>query len=345
MTFFNPLNAVCKIYSGAGQGSGALIRPNVVLTASHVVQLTDGGSNNGKSLSPFTVTFNNDPNNTQYVSNVARFNNIPDANDQESLGAATQDFALILLQQNVSGVGYFGYCPDWNGGSANFAGYPNGSWVNGAFGVGQDVGGGLWDCSIMQYPGISGGPIWRNDVAPAMLVGDYVCDNLSANQGFATRFTGQDVISIEYWLTLLTGYSPSVDRLYRGVLGRGPDTTGWAGWTAALWPDTIALFNSTGLPPSGADILKTNLAKNPGNSVVEGFINSYEFGAIFGTPDNTQFVTLLYNHILGRAPDDAGLAGWVNALVSGQATKAQVVIGFSESSEAIAILSAQAGQS
>jgi Domain of unknown function (DUF4214)/RTX calcium-binding nonapeptide repeat (4 copies) len=46
-------------------------------------------------------------------------------------------------------------------------------------------------------------------------------------------------------------------------------------------------------------------------------------------------VTLLYQNVLGRAPDAGGLASWKNLLDAGTQTRTQVVTGFSESAEYI----------
>ena len=62
------------------------------------------------------------------------------------------------------------------------------------------------------------------------------------------------------------------------------------------------------------------------------FATSPEFQATYGSLNNTQFVTLLYNNVLGRAPDTAGLNGWVSLLQSGY-TRGQVLVGFSDSPE------------
>jgi len=43
-------------------------------------------------------------------------------------------------------------------------------------------------------------------------------------------------------------------------------------------------------------------------------------------------VTLLYANVLGRAPDAAGLAGWVSMLAGG-ASRGSVLLGFSDSPE------------
>ncbi|HEY8048136.1 MAG TPA: DUF4214 domain-containing protein [Ramlibacter sp.] len=66
--------------------------------------------------------------------------------------------------------------------------------------------------------------------------------------------------------------------------------------------------------------------------VAGNFIASPEFQATYGSVDNTQFVTLLYQNVLHRAPDAGGLAFHLNELATGQ-TRADVLIHFSESPE------------
>ena len=76
----------------------------------------------------------------------------------------------------------------------------------------------------------------------------------------------------------LTASEASIYRLYGAALGREPDVGGFDGWVAAL---------------------------NSGESLAQittGFINSTEFQTEYGSLNNTQFVTLLYNNVLGRAP-------------------------------------------
>lgn len=72
--------------------------------------------------------------------------------------------------------------------------------------------------------------------------------------------------------------------------------------------------------------------------VSQGFIDSPEFSATYGALDNTQFVTLLYNNVLGRAPDAGGLAFHVGYLEGSHpdgivVSRAQTLVGFSESPE------------
>ena len=103
-----------------------------------------------------------------------------------------------------------------------------------------------------------------------------------------------------------------VARLYDTTLGRLPDLQGLTGWTQALENGSATLLQE-----------------------INGFMASAEFQATYGNLTNTAFVTLLYNNTLHRGPDPGGLSGWVGALNSG-VSRAEVVLGFSESAEHIA---------
>ncbi|MCB1332914.1 MAG: DUF4214 domain-containing protein [Roseivivax sp.] len=117
--------------------------------------------------------------------------------------------------------------------------------------------------------------------------------------------------ALQYSQTGLQGaWVDDVFRLYNATLGRDPDASGMRGWS-----DQLA-------------------AGRPFLQVVNGFVASTEFTATYGSLDDNGFVTLLYNNVLGRAPDSAGLAGWVNQLASGT-SREQVVQGFAQSQEFI----------
>ena len=68
------------------------------------------------------------------------------------------------------------------------------------------------------------------------------------------------------------------------------------------------------------------------DTLASNFLNSPEFQSVYGSLDNEQFVTLLYNNVLNRAPDAPGLAYWLAGL-DGGATRVSVLLGFSESQE------------
>ncbi len=119
---------------------------------------------------------------------------------------------------------------------------------------------------------------------------------------YDTEVYSQNVLSRDY--------SGQVYRLYESTLNRAPDVGGFKNHVSAL---------------------------NNGMSLAtdaSGFLNSPEFQSQYGSLTNQQFVNLLYNNVLHRAPDATGLATWLNAL-NGGATKVSVVLGFSESAEFI----------
>ncbi len=107
-------------------------------------------------------------------------------------------------------------------------------------------------------------------------------------------------------------YSDEVFRLYRATLGRDPDQAGLEGWS-------ILLNDGTTLP-----------------EIVDGFTASQEFNVRYGQTSDAEFVTLLYRNVLGREPDATGFEDWTNSLVIDTRTRAQVVLGFSESPEFVA---------
>jgi len=104
-----------------------------------------------------------------------------------------------------------------------------------------------------------------------------------------------------------------VARLYDTTLGRLPDAAGLAYWTNQLQTGTSL------------------------QTVVNGFVGSSEFQTDYGPLDNTHFVSLLYNNVLHRAPDPAGQSYWLGQM-SGGMSRAQVVLGFSDSAEHVADL-------
>jgi Ca2+-binding RTX toxin-like protein len=118
---------------------------------------------------------------------------------------------------------------------------------------------------------------------------------------------GNDRLNAGESFALSTAAS-SVLRLYGATLDRLPDEAGLDHWA--------------GLLAQGQAL----------TTIADGFIGSQEFVNTYGTTNNTQFVTLLYQNVLERAPDAGGLATWVGSLNSG-ASRASVVVGFSESTE------------
>ena len=72
--------------------------------------------------------------------------------------------------------------------------------------------------------------------------------------------------------------------------------------------------------------------------VAQGFIDSPEFAATYGSLSNSDFVTQLYANVLHRAPDAEGLKFHVDLLNAGTVSRAQDLAGFSGSPETQAAL-------
>ena len=75
-----------------------------------------------------------------------------------------------------------------------------------------------------------------------------------------------------------------------------------------------------------------------GKTLVEvsaGFIDSDEFRASYGTnPSNGEFLTKVYNNVLGHDPDSGGYDWWVDQLANNpEKTWDKVMADFSEGTE------------
>lgn len=117
--------------------------------------------------------------------------------------------------------------------------------------------------------------------------------------------------AISYFAELQDMHLGQVYRAYEAVLARTPDVAGFSGWVELLDTEQLTL-----------------------QEVINGFTGSQEFETTYGSLNDTEFVTLLYNNVLDRAPDTAGLQAWLDLLASGS-SRAEIVLGFSESAEFI----------
>jgi serralysin len=110
-----------------------------------------------------------------------------------------------------------------------------------------------------------------------------------------------------------SGAAGQLYRLYETAFNREPDALGMGFWLKAI--------------DAGAGIA----------AIAAGFTQSPEYQALYGHADNQQFITQLYLNSLDRAYEEAGLRHWMGALDNGM-SRAQVLIGFSESAELQALL-------
>jgi hypothetical protein len=114
--------------------------------------------------------------------------------------------------------------------------------------------------------------------------------------------------AIQKGLFVTDAHAAETARLYDTVFGRLPDAQGETDWAAAL--------------TNGKSLTQ----------VAQGFVGSTEFQAVYGALSDGAFVDLLYHNVLHRGSDPQGLAAWTTYLSAGH-SRAEVVIGFSESQE------------
>ena len=143
--------------------------------------------------------------------------------------------------------------------------------------------------------------------------------------------------------------------LYRDVLMRAPDTSGLNYYTKVLTngtpPSIIAAafwqseehreievdgyyetFLKRAADPVGLQTyVRLMLNGATEETVMYDFLDSPEFQLL--NPSPTEFVTALYQDVLGRAPDTAGMSTYLNVLTNRVTTPSQVVLSFINSSE------------
>jgi hypothetical protein len=273
--------------------------------------------------------------------------------DQTSIPGLTVDDPLDLFRYSALGVHSFQEGPAYfslNNGLTNLKSFNNGSnggdggdWASSSQVDSFDAFGGrgvlepvsLTDLELMEVLGYT--------LSSATTVTGSSANNFTATfQGVYRQYTvgaagatvtggpeGADdnLVNIHH-VQFVDGYldysatdpAGQVYRLYEATLDRAPDQQGLTNWVNAL--------------NSGTSL----------QTVANGFVGSTEFQATYGNLSNTAFVTLLYENVLDRAPDGAGLQNWVNDLNTGQDTRAQVVLGFSESQEDVNASAPAVGQ-
>jgi S-layer protein len=133
----------------------------------------------------------------------------------------------------------------------------------------------------------------------------------SAAVSTAYQAMTNDAAALNSMLSAANVQVDPVVRLYQTAFNRLPDTAGMTAWVVPFSTGAITL-----------------------ERIATGFTQSTEFTTLYPTSmSNSQFVGALYWNILQRQGEDAGIKGWVDALNKGALTRAQVLLGFSESGE------------
>ena len=153
-----------------------------------------------------------------------------------------------------------------------------------------------------KYDGLAGNDTVYGGSGHDTIVGGSGADHLEGQDGddFLIGGLNTDISMSE---------GAKIFRVYQATLDRAPDSGGFKHWSERLSTGTLTI-----------------------NEIVSGFVASPEFQNVYGSLSDEQFVTLLYNNVLDRNPDETGLTNWVGRLADGFARE-QVVVGFSESGE------------
>ena len=108
----------------------------------------------------------------------------------------------------------------------------------------------------------------------------------------------------------INGTAGQAYRVYQAAFDRAPDLGGLGFWIYVM--------------DNGASL----------RQVAEGFVGSDEFKAVYGTnPSSEQIVDRMYTNVLHRAGEPGGRAFWLDVLDSHRGTAADVLAGFSDSTE------------
>ena len=248
------------------------------------------------------------------------------------------NLAEVATHEIGHGIG-FGHSAD-----TNAVMYPS------AHGSGRGATLGTDDIAIVSllYPGTKTGP----PPPPGTGDTDSDCmpDAVEAQEGRNPNVKDNDIFNVARLFAM---------QQYRDFLGREGDSAGISYWTNQISGGLLSraqtidnFFNSAEFQastpitrlyfayflriPDYAGLLYWVNQYRSGvslNSISQSFAQSPEFISRYGSLTNEQFVTLVYQNVLGRAPDSLGYSYWVNQLNSGLQTRGQVMAGFSESPE------------
>jgi hypothetical protein len=123
-----------------------------------------------------------------------------------------------------------------------------------------------------------------------------------------TKTPGDLVAALRTGADGTTNVDPVV-RLYRAYFLRDPDVGGFDYWV--------------GQRRRGRSLAWTSNA----------FVATPEFRTLYAGAGNVEFVRRVYDNVLGRPADQAGLDYWAGEIDSGRRTRGAVMLGFSESAE------------
>jgi Ca2+-binding RTX toxin-like protein len=180
------------------QGSGAIIGPHSILTASHVVWDQDLGLAADQILAIPAYPALLAPIGGNYIIHYFQIDN---SGDLITASQSQSDFAVIDYASDLSKFGTFGIDDNYQGGTVHLTGYPaaaNGLQTDQVGDVSKNLFFNLLDYgSVAPTPGNSGGPLWVDEGAPGD-VQPYVVGVVSTD-AHAVLLTPGDLQTIQGW--------------------------------------------------------------------------------------------------------------------------------------------------
>ncbi len=199
--------------------------------------------------------------------------------------------------------------------------------------------------------------IGHRDVGLTACPGDYVYSQLPA-----MRLRVAALLAASRGWAPFSSASNLIAQQYRDVLRREASAAEVASWTTVLESRTrnVGQMVATLLKSQEADtkvgsVIRLYFAfflrppdhngitywldqRNRGRtlpSVAESFAASAEFGTLYGSLSDANYIRRVYQNVLGRSPDTAGLQYWL-ARLTAHVSRGQLMASFSESKEYVA---------
>ena len=274
---------------------------------------------------------------------------VADAGGTISNDDSQNDYALIHLDHAFSDTGSFGLSPDFAGGTVDVTGYPasaGGALITSVQTVSRDPDYTLLDGTPLG-PGSSGGPVWTSDAAGnSYVVGVVSSESFDRTVGYSALITTDALHTISAWIASDEGTpapQPGVVCDNAADVASELPQLGTAAQAGALVSITLTDPGLATLPISldrlfgGQDALRfitESFAVDVSPDGARGNVPDVQARALgAGTSiKDVRFadgqmvydptapaaqVVRLYQAALGRAPDQPGLHGWVNAIKTG----------------------------
>ncbi len=119
-------------------------------------------------------------------------------------------------------------------------------------------------------------------------------------------------------------YTALAEEFYVAYFGRPADAGGLA--------NMVAQFRAAAVPVTTDGFVAAYASNATVKALIDSFGNSAESAALY-SGSNRDFVTAIYSHLLGRAPDAEGLKFWADALDSGNLVRGMAALNIAAGAE------------